>query len=115
LFCELMLWGRAQGFDWFNLGVAPLYGVESDETSAALWRHAARLLARHGEHFYNFEGLQRYKAKFQPVWTMLYLASPAGLALPQVLLDVATLTAGGVLGIVAKGQTPTPKAAPANS
>lgn len=104
LFCELMLWGRAQGFGWFNLGVAPLYGVASDDSSARLWRHAAQLLARHGEHFYNFRGLQRYKAKFQPVWTMLYLASPAGLALPQVLLDVATLTAGGVLGIVAKGQ-----------
>ncbi len=105
LFSELMLWGRAQGYAWFNLGVAPLYGVASDDSSATLWRHAAQLLARHGEHFYNFTGLQRYKAKFQPEWTMLYLASPAGLALPQVLLDVAALTAGGVLGIVAKGQS----------
>ncbi len=102
LFCELMLWGRAQGFRWFNFGVAPLHGVDADDVGASLWRQAARLLARHGERLYNFEGLQRYKAKFQPVWTMLYLASPGGLALPHVLLDVAALASGGALGIVAK-------------
>ena len=102
LFCELMLWGRAQGFRWFNFGMAPLHGVDADDVGASLWRHAARLLARHGERLYNFEGLQRYKAKFQPVWTMLYLASPGGLALPHVLLDVAALASGGALGIVAK-------------
>ena len=48
-----------------------------------------------GEHFYNFEGLRRYKQKFQPAWGPRYLAAPGRLALPRVLLDVASVIAGG--------------------
>ena len=28
LFTELMLWGRKEGYRWFNLGMAPLSGLE---------------------------------------------------------------------------------------
>ncbi len=28
LFLELMLWGKERGFRWFNLGMAPLSGLE---------------------------------------------------------------------------------------
>ena len=28
LFTELMLWGKQQGYRWFNLGMAPLSGLE---------------------------------------------------------------------------------------
>lgn len=103
LFSELMLWGRAEGFHWFNFGMAPLYGVGAEGGDRRLWPRAARLLYRHGGRFYNFQGLQRYKAKFRPEWTPLYLASPGGLALPQVMLDIATMVAGGVPGLIGKG------------
>lgn len=99
LFSELMLWGRAQGYQWFNFGMAPLHGV-GDAGDAQLWVRTAALLYRHGRRFYNFEGLQRYKRKFRPVWTPVYLASSGGLALPQVLLDVTAVVAGGVGGLV---------------
>ena len=46
--------------------------------------------------------LRRYKAKFDPQWRPLYLASPGGVALPAILIDVATLVAGSLLGIVSK-------------
>lgn len=101
LFCELLLWGRAQGFRWFDFGMAPLAGLER-QREAPLWRRVGTLLYRHGEHFYNFEGLRRYKAKFDPVWRPLYLASPGGVALPAILVDVAALIAGGVAGIVTR-------------
>jgi phosphatidylglycerol lysyltransferase len=61
---------------------------------------------RHAEHFYNFDGLRRYKAKFGPVWTPLYLASPGGLALAPVLVDITALIAGGLSGIVSKHAGP---------
>jgi len=101
LFAELMLWGRAEGFRWFNFGMAPLAGLET-RAEAALWSRVGAFIYRHAEHFYNFEGLRRYKAKFEPVWTPLYLASPGGLALAPVLVDVTALIAGGVGGIVSK-------------
>ncbi|HJV80927.1 bifunctional lysylphosphatidylglycerol flippase/synthetase MprF [Noviherbaspirillum sp.] len=101
LFCELMLWGRKEGFKWFNLGMAPLSGL-AEYAQMPIWRSLGTLLYRHGEHFYNFEGLRHYKAKFHPVWRPLYLASPGGVALPAILVDVAALMAGSVPGIISK-------------
>ncbi len=90
LFIELMVWGRQEGYRWFNLGMAPLSGVE-DRALAPLWNRAVNLVFRHGDHFYSFEGLRQYKEKFDPTWTPKYLASPGGLALPQILADVTAL------------------------
>ena len=90
LFTQLMLWGRQQGFHWFNLGVAPLSGLE-DRTLAPLWHRLGARVYRHGEHFYHFEGLRRFKEKFDPVWEPKYLAAPAGLTLPLTLLDLTRL------------------------
>jgi phosphatidylglycerol lysyltransferase len=101
LFVELMLWGQAQGFRWFSLGMAPLAGLEAGPLSP-VWNRLADLLYRHGEHFYNFQGLRQYKEKFHPEWSPRYLASPGGLALPQTLSDIATLIAGGVGGLVGR-------------
>jgi phosphatidylglycerol lysyltransferase len=101
LFIELMLWGRAEGYRWFNLGMAPLSGLEN-RALAPLWHRMGSFLYRHGESFYNFEGLRRYKAKFDPVWEPRYLASPGGLHLPRVLLDVSTLISGGLKELVTK-------------
>jgi phosphatidylglycerol lysyltransferase len=101
LFTELMLWGRAQGYRAFSLGMAPLAGLEHREL-APLWSRAGALLFQHGEQFYNFQGLRAYKEKFDPVWEPRYLASPGGLVLPRILANVARLIAGGLRGIVAR-------------
>ena len=95
LFVELMLWGRQQGYRWLNLGMAPLAGLEHHPLAPA-WHRVGNFVFRHGEHFYNFDGLRRYKSKFNPVWESKYLAAPGGLALPRVLFDVSALIAGGV-------------------
>jgi phosphatidylglycerol lysyltransferase len=101
LFTELLRWASAQGYAWFNLGMAPLAGLEA-RTLAPLWSRAGALLFRHGEHFYNFQGLRDYKEKFTPIWTPRYLASPGGLALPRVVANVAALVSGGLSGVVRK-------------
>jgi phosphatidylglycerol lysyltransferase len=103
LFVELMLWGQAQGYRWFSLGMAPLAGLEEHRLAPA-WHKIGRLVYRYGEHFYNFEGLRQYKEKFLPQWRPRYLAAPGGLALPSVLLDVTTLIAGGVVEAVHRDQ-----------
>jgi phosphatidylglycerol lysyltransferase len=101
LFVELMLWGRANGYRWFNLGMAPLSGLEG-RAIAPLWSRLGTMVYRHGEHFYNFQGLHQYKEKFDPVWEPRYLACPGGLALPRVLADVAALISRGYRGLLAK-------------
>ena len=101
LFIELMLWGRAQGYRWFNLGIVPLAGLERHPLAPA-WHRLGNFVFRHGEHFYNFEGLKLYKQKFAPQWQPRYLASRGTLALPAALLDSSRLIAGGWKGLVAK-------------
>jgi phosphatidylglycerol lysyltransferase len=97
LMVEVMLWARAQGYAWFNLGMAPLSGLEEHPLAPA-WHKLGRLVQRYGENFYNFEGLRRFKEKFLPVWRPRYLAAPGGLALPGALVDVTTLISGGIAG-----------------
>jgi phosphatidylglycerol lysyltransferase len=101
LFVELFLWGKAEGYQWFNLGMAPFSGLEG-RALAPLWNRLGALLFRHGEDFYNFQGLRRFKDKFDPVWEPRYLATPGGVLLPRVLTNVATLISGGMKGIVSR-------------
>ncbi len=101
LFIEIMLWGKAEGYRAFNLGMAPLSGLE-DHALAPTWNRIGAYVFRHGEHFYNFQGLRQYKEKFDPVWEPRYLAAAGGLALPRAFTDVANLISGGVKGLVAK-------------
>jgi phosphatidylglycerol lysyltransferase len=101
LFVHLMLWGQQQGYRWFNLGMAPLSGLE-DSPLAPLWNRIANFLFEHGEAFYNFQGLRTYKEKFHPVWEPRYLAYPGGLALARILADVSALVAGGYRRIFVK-------------
>jgi phosphatidylglycerol lysyltransferase len=101
LFVKLMLWGNEKGFANFDLGMAPLSGIQS-RSLAPLGSRLGSFLYRHGENFYNFQGLRAYKEKFGPVWAPRYLASPGGLALPGILLDVTALISGGLKGAVSR-------------
>ena len=95
---SLLLWGAERGFERMSLGMAPLSGLEVRAMSP-LWNRVGGLLYRHGENFYNFQGLRRYKEKFDPVWEPRYLATPAGLALPRILANVGALISGGISGL----------------
>jgi phosphatidylglycerol lysyltransferase len=101
LLIELMLYGKAEGYRWFNLGMAPLSGLEP-RMAAPVWHRVGSLAFRLGEHFFNFRGLRLYKEKFDPVWDARYIASSGGIALPRVIADIATLIAGGLRGVVGK-------------
>lgn len=101
LVVSLLLWGQKQGYQWFNLGMAPLSGLERHPL-APLWNKIGNTVFRFGQEFYNFEGLYQYKKKFDPVWQARYLAAPAGLSMASALLSVTALISGGVKGVFTK-------------
>ena len=90
LLAECMLWGKAQHYQWFSLGMAPLSGLE-EHALAPAWHKLGRMVQRYGETFYPFEGLRKYKEKFVPVWRPRYLAAPGGFGMAARLAgcDVA--------------------------
>ncbi len=101
LIVNILLWGKARGYQWFNLGMAPLSGFEA-RTLAPLWSRLGAFVFQHGEHFYNFQGLRQYKAKFNPRWSPKYLVFPGVIALPQVIMNLSALIGGGFKGLVTK-------------
>ncbi len=101
LFVESILWAQKNGYQWFSLGMAPLSGMEQ-HALAPLWHKIGNIIYKHGEDFYNFEGLHAYKSKFNPVWRPRYLAVPPGPRIPLVLLSISKIIAGGLTSIFRK-------------
>ena len=98
LFVELIAWGRAQGYEAFEFGMAPLAGLE-DRPLAPMMSRVGKLLFERGEEIYNFQGVRRYKDKYDPVWQSRYLAAPHKWTIPILLADVGLLSSGGVAGL----------------
>jgi phosphatidylglycerol lysyltransferase len=98
LFVELLEWGRGQGYHAFEFGMAPLAGLE-DRPLAPMMSRVGRLLFERGEEIYNFQGVRRYKDKYDPVWQPRYIAGPRRWAIPLLLADVGLLSSGGVAGL----------------
>lgn len=107
LFVELLQWGKDEGYQAFEFGMAPLAGLE-DRPLAPIMSRVGRLLYERGEEIYNFQGVRRYKDKYDPVWQPRYIAAPHKWAIPFLLADIGLLSSGGVSGL-----TKRPKKAPA--
>ena len=88
LIIQLMLHAKTEGYRWFNLGMAPLSGLES-HAQAHRWHKVGTMLYNVGEPFYNFRGLKAFKDKFGPNWESRFLVYPPGSNLTFVLSNIA--------------------------
>ncbi|MFA4939718.1 GNAT family N-acetyltransferase [Brevundimonas sp.] len=99
LFIRCAQWAKAEGLASFDLGMAPLAGLE-DRRIAPVFARVGALVFEEGGALYGFQGLRSYKAKFGPDWRSRFIAAPVSTPLPMALLDVALLTSGGWLGMI---------------
>lgn len=95
----LILHYKSHGHGRFSLGMVPLSGLQP-RRGAPLAQRLGSMVFRRGEQLYNFQGLRRFKDKFQPDWEPRYMAVPAGLDPLVALADTAALIAGGLTGLV---------------
>lgn len=93
LFVSLMMHLSAQGYREISLGMAPMAGL-NPRRGADLLNRFGSLIYRHGDRFYSFEGLWRFKAKFDPEWRPRYLCCRSILPPIAPLADAALLIAG---------------------
>ena len=98
LFVELIEWGRREGYEAIEFGMAPLSGLEDRPLAPVLSRVGALIFER-GEEIYNFQGVRAYKGKYDPIWRPRYIAAPNKWAIPMLLADMGLLTSGGVSGL----------------
>lgn len=73
LILRLMQDAKARGFRRFNLGMAPLASVGAERRARPVERLAHQFFL-HGEAWYNYQGLRRFKSRFHPTWEPRYLA-----------------------------------------
>ena len=105
LFVELIAWGAAQGYQAFDFGMAPLAGLE-DRPLAPIMSRVGRLLFERGEDIYNFQGVRRYKDKYDPLWAPRYIAAARKWAIPILLADVGLISSGGMAGLTRRSRRP---------
>ena len=98
LFVELIAWGRAQGYQAFEFGMAPLSGLE-DRPLAPIMSRVGNLLFERGEEIYNFQGVRRFKGKYDPLWQPRYIAGPHKWLIPILMADVGLLASGGAASL----------------
>ena len=82
----------AEGYEYVTLGLAPLaeHGVRLANNPVWL-RVLLRWVRAHGRRFYNFEGLERFKAKFQPEeWEPVYAIVSQARFSPRALYAIAS-------------------------
>jgi phosphatidylglycerol lysyltransferase len=90
---SVIFWAKTEGYQAFNLGMAPLSGLDNDRL-ASLWHKVGAYIYTFGSEFYGFVGLRAYKEKFAPLWEPRYLAVPSSMHLPKVLLSLVALISG---------------------
>ena len=81
----------AEGYEYVTLGLAPLAEHGLHEAANPFWlRVLLRWVRAHGRRFYNFEGLERFKTKFQPEhWEPVYAIANEARFSPVALYAVA--------------------------
>ena len=90
LFLSLFIHFKEQGVRYFDLGMAPLWGVGQVKESFFNER-LAYLFYNFGTHFYSFEGLHQYKKKFTPIWEERYMSVAKTSWLPYSVLGLLLL------------------------
>jgi phosphatidylglycerol lysyltransferase len=108
---ELMIdsavrWAAEQRAEYVTLGLAPLSTRGGDLTSHSLLIQIGfKWVRAHGRRFYNFEGLDSFKAKFAPErWEAVYAVSNEGRFSIRALYAIASaFTEGRSFSTVARG------------
>ncbi len=94
LLTSLIIALKARGLERLSLGAAPLAGVRPAPLSSR-WHRLASMIWKHGDRFYNFQGLRTFKSKFNPTWEPRYFAASGALGPFVALADAAVLIGAG--------------------
>jgi phosphatidylglycerol lysyltransferase len=94
LFAKLALRFKQQGFERFNLGLAPMAGFQAHEDASAEER-AVHYFFQHMNFLFSFTGLRFYKAKFASSWEPRYVIYRNVFDLSRVTVALGRVSAIG--------------------
>lgn len=71
IFVSMFEYGQNHGYEYFDLGMAPLSNVGASQYSF-VEEKVAHFIYEYGYHLYGFQGLRRYKDKYASFWIPKY-------------------------------------------
>jgi phosphatidylglycerol lysyltransferase len=90
LFLSLFDWAKEQGYERFNMGMAPLANIGLSRFSFLSEKIAAQIFL-HGHFIYHFQGLRKFKEKYTNLWEPKYLAYRRKSSLPFTMAQITLL------------------------
>jgi phosphatidylglycerol lysyltransferase len=94
LIIRLLQEAKTRGYRRFNLGMAPLAAVGETRRARPIERLAHQFFL-HGEAWYNYQGLRRFKERFHPLWEPRYMAYRRPWDWPFAVAAATQLVSGG--------------------
>lgn len=68
-----------EGIARLNMGLSPLAGLEKEETGGGAIDAVMSFVYSNGNRFYSFQGLKKFKDKYEPNWEDRFIAYQGGL------------------------------------
>ncbi|WP_181401482.1 bifunctional lysylphosphatidylglycerol flippase/synthetase MprF [Apilactobacillus kunkeei] len=90
IFINLFNYVKDEGYNYFNLGMAPLSNVGESRYSF-IDEKISNLIYKYGTAFYSFQGLRSYKEKYVSEWTPKYISYRRGNSLVFTMLQLLVL------------------------
>jgi phosphatidylglycerol lysyltransferase len=91
LFIKLFLYLKDNGFQRFNVGMAPMSGFQENE-EASIEEKAIHYFFQHLNFLFSYRGLRQYKAKFASFWEPRYTIYKSVLDLPKIALALREIS-----------------------
>jgi phosphatidylglycerol lysyltransferase len=91
LFAKLFLHLREQGFERFNMGMAPMAGFQEKE-QASLEEKAVHYFFQRLNFLFSYSGLRQFKAKFASFWEPCYVIYRNVLDLPRLAIALSKVS-----------------------
>ncbi len=89
LMLETLLWSREKGYQWFNLGTAPL--LDAEESPLAPFKDQLKEILSPYGHAAGLLDIRKDKERFNPEWSPKYLAASGNLPLAMAFNNIRSL------------------------
>lgn len=90
MFISIINWAKENGYKYFDLGLSPLSNV-GDSLFSSKKEKTAKLAYKYANKIYGFQGLRKFKSKYNPEWTPIFVASENNIKLLDNLIKLLNM------------------------
>ncbi|MGY3775711.1 bifunctional lysylphosphatidylglycerol flippase/synthetase MprF [Helcococcus sueciensis] len=90
MFISIINWAKENDYKYFDLGLSPLSNV-GNSMFASKKEKTAKLAYKYANKIYGFQGLKKFKNKYNPEWNSIFIASQNNIKLLDNLIKLLNM------------------------